>query len=287
MQEVTKEILRKVYQKKPPVGRKYDYGLLTVVGGSEFYSGSPALAALAAFRSGVDMVRIIAPKRAADIIASFTPDLAAYPLKGDWLTKENVATLLSMVEAAKAVSRGKTAVVIGGGMGRSEETQEAILEFLSQIFVPCVIDADAIHALGKRPGVIAGKNFLITPHSYEFFVLTGKEIEPLSAEERIKMVQAEAERLQTTILFKSGQDIISNGKGVALNKTGTSFMTVGGTGDTLAGIAGALLARGLPAFEVGQAAAYINGLAGEIAAKKFGESLMATDLIQAIPEALK
>lgn len=287
MVEVTKEILKNIYKPRPPVGKKYDYGLLLVIGGSEFYSGSPALSALAAFRAGVDMVRIIAPKRAADIIASFTPDLAAYPLKGDWLTKEHLATLISMTEAARIVAHGKTAVVIGGGIGRTEATQEAILEYLSQASVPCVIDADAIHAVGKNPSVISGKNCLVTPHLYEFFVLTGKEVIGKSDEERIKIVQEEAKRLQTTILLKGGVDIISDGKEVALNKTGSSFMTVGGTGDTLAGIAGAILARGVPPFEAGCAAAYINGLAGQIAAKKFGESLMATDLIAAIPDVLK
>lgn len=287
MIKVTKEILKQVYPKRPSVGKKYDYGFLTVIGGSEFYSGAPALTALSAFKSGVDMVRIIAPKRAADIIASFTPNLSAYPLKGDWLTKDHVANLLEMVESAKTVARGKAAVVIGGGMGRSEETQEAILEFLSQNFTPCVIDADAIHAVGKRPGVISGKNFLITPHSYEFFVLTGKEINQLTETEKIKVVQEEAQRLQTTILLKGGTDIISDGKEIALNRTGTSFMTVGGTGDTLAGIAGAILAKSIPAVVAGQAAAYINGIAGELAAKKLGESLTATDLIETIPEVLK
>ena len=287
MVEVTKEILKKIYPKRPKAGRKDDYGFLTVIGGSEFYSGSPAFVALSAFRAGLDMVRVIATNRAADIIASFTPDLAAYPLKGDWLTKEHVAILLEMVEGAEAVSRGKTAVVIGGGMGRSEETQTAVLEFLSQVSVPCIIDADAIHAVGKRPGVISGKNFLITPHAYEFFVLTGKEIYQLSEVDRIELVQEEARRLQTTILFKAGIDIISDGQELAQNKTGTCFMTVGGTGDTLTGIAGAILAKGMSAFEAGCGAAYINGLAGQVAAKKLGESLMATDLIKAIPKVLK
>ena len=118
MIEVTKNILKNIYKERPADVRKYDFGLLLVIGGSEFYSGSPALSALAAFKSGVDMVRIIAPKRAADIIASFSPNLAAYPLEGNWLTKKHLATLISMTESAKAVSRGNAAVVIGGGMGR-------------------------------------------------------------------------------------------------------------------------------------------------------------------------
>jgi hydroxyethylthiazole kinase-like uncharacterized protein yjeF len=287
MIEVTKKILNEIYKPRPVDVKKYDFGLLLVIGGSEFYSGSPALSGLAAFRSGVDMVRIIAPKRPADIIASFKPDLAAYPLKGDWLTKEHLATLIAMTESAKAVSHGKTAVVIGGGAGRSAETQETILEYLSEVSVPVVIDADAIHALGKNPEVISGKPFLITPHTYEFFVLTKREIYKLPEEEKIKAVQEEAARLKTTILLKGAIDIISDGKEVALNKTGSPFMTKGGTGDTLAGIAGALMARGISPFQAAQAAAYINGLAGQMAAKKFGEGMMATDLIEAIPEVLK
>jgi len=118
MIEVTKDILKNIYKNRPSGVRKYDYGLLLVIGGSEFYSGSPALTALSALKSGVDMVRIVAPKRAADIIASFSPNMAAYPLDGDWLVKKHLATLISMTESVKAASRGKAAVVIGGGMGK-------------------------------------------------------------------------------------------------------------------------------------------------------------------------
>ena len=286
MIEVTKNILKDIYKKRPRDVKKYDFGLLLVIGGSEFYSGSPALSAMAAWRAGVDMVRIIAPKRAADIIASFSPILAAYPLKGDWLTRAHLATLISMTESAKAMARGNTAVVIGGGMGRSEETQEVILEYLSEVALPVVIDADAIHAVGEKPEIISGKNFLITPHAYEFFVLTGKEVYNLPDEEKIKAVQEEAARLQTTILLKGKVDIISDGKEVALNRTGSSYLTAGGCGDTLAGVCGALISRGVELFTAAQAAAYINGLAGELAAKKLGESLTATDLIDEISNVL-
>jgi len=287
MIEVNKNILGSIYKERPKNSKKYDFGLLTVIGGSDFYSGSPALSAMAAFKAGVDMVRIIAPKRAADIIASFSPNLAAYPLEGKWLEKNHLATLISMVESAKVVANGKAAAVIGGGLGRSEETQEAILEFLQQVSIPAVIDADAIHALRKKPAILSGKSFLLTPHTYEFFILTGKEVYKLPDEEKIKVVQEEAARLQTTILLKGAVDIISNGQEVAVNKTGSPYMTKGGTGDTLAGICGALLARGIDPFTAAQAAAYINGKAGEIASEKLKESLTATDLIEMIPEAIK
>lgn len=286
MLEVTKEILKKIYKERLREAKKYDFGLLVVIGGSDFYSGSPALAALAAFRAGVDMVRIIAPKRAADIIASFSPNLAAYPLEGKWLGKKHLATLIEMTESAQTVSYGRTAVVIGGGLGRSKETQEAILEYLARVSVPVVIDADAIHAISKKPGIISGKPFLITPHTYEFFILSGQEIYKLPREEKIKAVCQEAQKLKTTILLKGATDIISNGKEAALNHTGSGLMTVGGMGDTLAGIAGAIMARGVDLFTAARAAAYINGLAGELAGKKLGESVMATDLIGEISNVL-
>ena len=286
MLEVTKDILKTIYKERPQKVKKYDYGLLLVIGGSEFYSGSPAFSAMAAFKSGVDMVRIVAPKRAADIIASFSPNLAAYPLKGDYLTGEHLPTLLSMAESAKAVSYGKTAAVIGGGMGRSEEVQNTILEFLSRVSCPVVIDADAIYTVAKKPDILVGKPFLLTPHTYEFYVLTGREIYQLSDEEKIKVIQEEAARLQTTILIKGKVDIVSDGKEVALIKGGSNYMTKGGMGDTLAGICGSLLARGCSVFEAACAASYINKKAGEIACEKLKESVTATDLIEAIPEAI-
>jgi|SRR3989344_3727878 len=282
MIETSKKILKDIYKERPKDAKKYDNGLLTVIGGSQFYSGSPALSALAAFRSGVDMVRIIAPKRAADIIASFSPILAAYALEGDWLVKEHLPTLISMTEAAKSVSNGKTSIVIGGGIGRTEEIQEIILEYLSGIDVPVVIDTDAIHAIVKKPSVISGKQFLITPNTYEFSILTGKEIYKLPLEEKIELVKAEAERFKTTILLKGATDIISDGKEVYINKTGSPLISKGGTGDTLAGIAGAILARGVSPILAGSAAAFINGMAGELAVKKFGEAFVATDLIDEI-----
>ncbi|MBI2624965.1 MAG: NAD(P)H-hydrate dehydratase [Candidatus Nealsonbacteria bacterium] len=284
MMEVTNKILKDIYKERGPDVKKYDFGLLLVIGGSEFYSGSPAFTAFAAFRAGVDMVRVIAPKRAADIIASFSPNLAAYPLKGERLNKEHLPILLSMAESAKAVSRGNMAIVIGGGTGRSEETQETILEFLNKVSIPTVVDADAIHAVAKNSNVFKGKPFIFTPHGYEFFVLTGKEVIGKPDEEKEKLVKEEAERLGTTILLKGHTDFISNGKEIASNKTGSVYMTKGGTGDTLAGIAGAFMARGLDPFSAGQAAAFINGKAGEIAAKRKRDGLLATDLIEAIPE---
>jgi len=287
MLKVTKGILKKVYRARPRDCHKYDFGLMVVIGGGKFYTGSPALAAMAAFRAGVDMVQVLAPKRAADIIASFSPNLAAYPLKGDWLDKEDLPTLISIIHSASEVAKDKTALVIGGGLGRSEETKETVLECLREVNVKTVIDADGIHAVAKNPTLIRGRNFIITPHSFEFYVLTGKKVGDLPFEKKVEIVREEAKKLDCIILLKGAKNIISDGKEVAIDETGTPFMTVGGTGDTLAGICGGLLAQGVSPFLAAQAAAFLNGKAGEIAAKKYGPGLVATDLIEAIPEVIR
>jgi hydroxyethylthiazole kinase-like uncharacterized protein yjeF len=288
MEKITKEILKEAFSERPKEKyfKKYDFGLLIVIGGSDFYSGAPALSAMAAFRAGVGMVNVFAPKRAADIIASFSPNLASYPLEGKWLTKDHLPILFERTQSAKLVADGNVAVAIGGGLGRSRETQEAIIEYLSKIDVPVVIDADAIYAVSKAPEIIK-PNFLFTPHPYEFFVLTGKKVYQLPLEEQIKIVKEEAERLKTVILLKGMPDIITNGKEVALCYEGTPYMAVGGTGDTLTGICGALLAKKVDLFLAAKAGAFVNGRAGEIAAKRLKDGLTATDVIEAIPEVLK
>lgn len=287
MNKISKDILKQIYVPRPVSSHKYDFGLLLVIGGGEFYTGSPALSAMAAFRAGVDMVQVLAPKRAADIIASFSPNLAAFPLKGDWLDQGDLGTLLSFTASAKTVAGEKTAVVIGGGTGRSKETKEALQTYLQEADCKIAIDADAIHALSLDLQAIKGKQAVITPNSHEFFILTGKKIFGLSVDEKAAIIQQEAARIGCVILLKGATDVISNGKETVVDESGTAFMTVGGTGDTLAGIVGSLLAQGAEPFLAAQAASYINGRAGELASKKFGPAMLATDLIEEIANVIK
>jgi ADP-dependent NAD(P)H-hydrate dehydratase / NAD(P)H-hydrate epimerase len=290
MVKLNRKIIKKLYPPRSREAHKYDFGFLLIIGGGEFYTGSPALAGLAAFRSGVDMVQILAPERAANIIAGFSPNLATYPLKGERLTKDNLNTLFTLTEAMKAVSSQKQAVLIGGGLGRSPETKEVVLEYLEKTDFKVVIDADAIHALADLPqekwSHIGRTRFLFTPHSYEFFILTGKKVEGLSLGEKMEIVRKEAEK-RGTILLKGNEDIISDGREVVLNKTGSVYLTVGGTGDSLAGIAAGFLAQGIDPFLAAQGAAFINGSAGEVAGREKGPGVLASDLIEAIPKVIK
>lgn len=287
MDYINKDILKKIFKKRSPKSHKYDFGYLLIIGGSKLYSGSPALSALAALRAGLDSTLIVAPKRAANIIASFSPNLITVALEGGDLEEKHLPELLSLTESAKKVSNKNTACIVGGGAGRDETTEETIINYLSEIDIPAVVDADAIWAVSKNKEVLKDKDFILTPHAYEFYILTGVKIWEMEEKERMEEVRKIAGKLGTTILLKGEKDIISDGNKIFLNKTGCPEMTVGGTGDTLAGICGCFLSQGIDSVLSASAGAYINGLAGEVAKEKKGVGLLATDIVSEIPNVIK
>ncbi|MBU1110389.1 NAD(P)H-hydrate dehydratase [Patescibacteria group bacterium] len=271
-------IIKQIFPPRKSGAHKNDHGHLLVIGGSKLYSGSPAFNALAAYKVGVDMVTIAAPRRAADIAASFSPDLITYPLEGDWLN-------LSHLNEIDELIQGKTAVLIGGGIGRRDETQNLVREILKTEHLPIVLDADAIYAVVGHHHLLKEKKFVLTPHIYEFQILT-EETPPHDFNALTELVKKWAIELTSTIILKGQNDIISDGQQTVINETGNPFMTVGGTGDTLAGIFASLLARGVEEFAAASGAAYINGAAGDLAAAQLGPGFMASDLLNCIPQVI-
>ncbi len=274
MLAVKKEVISGIYKKRPFTAHKYDYGHLLVVGGSRLYSGTLAFAALAALRSGCDVVTIFSVKRAADIAASFAPDLIAYPAYGEYLGIWHIFELIKY-------TNGKDAVVIGNGMGRRFFTRMLVRNYLRILIrnnIPVVVDADAIHAIAGHDFDFKG-NAVITPHLGELKVLTGKN--PKSFKDKVNAVKEIAKRYNAVVVLKGAIDIISDGKKVAIDKEGNPYLTKGGIGDILAGTCGALLARGVKPFDAARAAAYINGKAGN-RVKHLKDSLIASDLLKAL-----
>ncbi len=272
MQKIDSSIIKQFFGKRSPWSHKGDFGKLLVIGGSSRYSGAPALAGLAALRSGADLVLIAAPRRSADIIASFSPNLITEPSDWNYFVENDVEKILNLVENFDAV-------VLGSGIGREQKTMNFVSKLVNKIDKPCLIDADALQPLKNRK---LRRNFVLTPHSREFFDLTS-EMPKNNVEERADLVKKFAGKINCVILLKGHVDVISDGERVALNHTGNPYMTKGGTGDVLSGICGALLARKIEPFKAACAAACISGKAGDLAAKKLKSGLLATDVIDQIP----
>lgn len=265
---------------RPAESHKGDFGRLLVIGGSETYSGAPALVASAAYRTGVDLAYIAAPEMTASTISSMSPDLITIKLGGRNLNPKNVDVLRDFIQKVDAVA-------MGPGLGMRHETGEVVKEIISEIETaqkPLLLDADGLKAFAefKRKLKIPS---VFTPHAGEYAILAGHRL-PDSLHARIEDVRKEAEKLDAVILLKGAVDIISDGKRVKLNFTGNPGMTVGGTGDVLSGVVGALLAQKVDVFEAAVAGAFVNGAAGDLVAEEKGYHMVASDLFDWIPMVL-
>lgn len=269
-----------VTKMRPASAHKGDSGRLLVIGGSEVYSGAPALVSLAALRTGTDIVYTAAPEKVAHDIAAVSPDLITLKLAGNNLNKDNVGALktqLGMVDA----------VVLGPGAGLNSETKDFVkvcVKTIEDAGKPLLLDADGLKAFAdfKRKLKVP---LVLTPHAGEYAILSGKKLSD-NLEERIAEVQKTAKALGAVILLKGAVDVICDGNRVKLNFTGNPGMTVGGTGDVLSGVVGGLLAQKIDAFEAATAGAFINGAAGDFVAADLGHHLVASDLLEWIPQVM-
>jgi NAD(P)H-hydrate epimerase len=229
-----------------------------VIGGGP-YQGAPYLAGLGALRAGADIVRIASP------VFEPVPDLIYERLEGRRIGREHTGRLISLAEKADAV-------VCGNGLGK--ESHEVVLE-LAPHCRKAVFDADAL----RLPLPAAREETVYTPHAGEYNRITGKSLPDRTAD---RALAAQKAGIKGTLLLKGHIDIITDGSRVRFNRTGHPAMTVGGTGDVLAGICGALLCQ-LPAFEAACIAAFVNGKAGEQVAGERGGGLIASELPDRIP----
>lgn len=277
--------LGKIYTNRPEWVHKGNYGSVMVIAGSKLYSGSATLAGVSALRAGADLVTVCAPARAAEVAAHTLPDLITYPLKGDHLTRRSVSDILDVAHVRRI-----NAAVLGCGLGRHQTTVASVCRLISKFTVPMVLDADALFAISQRPEVVSGKQIVLTPHAGELAMLLGDRPSSNSLgldqsfDNRIFYTKQAAQKYRAVVILKGHVDIISDGTTTITNNSGSSYMTKGGFGDTLSGIVGALLARGVGLFEAAHVAAYINGRAGELACEEKGEGVAASDIFDFIPK---
>lgn len=259
-------------------------GRLLIVGGSKEYTGAPALAGLAALNAGADLVTIVCPDSAAIPIKSYSPDLIVKNLSGDYINPE-------MLEPILELSKKVDCVLLGCGAGDKEETKitlNVLAKKFSELKKPMVMDADALKLVDKEL-VKNQENLIITPHMGEFkaFFQEKSPIILFDIKEKISAFQSISQQIKGTILLKGKLDMIFSGKKFRLNKTGSPGMTVGGTGDCLAGLVAALYSQGHSSWDSACLGAFINGLAGEMAQNKWGYNFTASKMIEFLSEAMK
>jgi hydroxyethylthiazole kinase-like uncharacterized protein yjeF len=265
---------------RSPEAHKGAFGRLLVIGGSTVFSGAPALAAMAALRTGVDIVTVAAPEKTAAVISAMSPALITLKLKGKHLNPGILSKLGEQLDSA-------TAVVLGPGLGLNSETKEAtrlIIEQLEEKGTPLLLDADGLKAFSEFKRRVE-LPMVLTPHAREYEILTGDKL-PDKLGEKAEQVRRSAWKLGATILLKGPADIVSDGERTKFNFTGNAGMTVGGTGDVLSGLVGGLLAMGANPFRAAAAGAFVNGAAGDFVAAEKGYHMLPTDLLEWIPHVM-
>ena len=268
------EDIRSLIKPRNKFAHKGSFGHALLIAGSRGMAGASVLAARACLRSGVGLLTVHAPICNNDILQTAIPEA---------IVEQDVSEICFAVPTD---ADDYQAIGIGPGLGRSEETEAALLEQLRSCQTPLVVDADALnilanhrHALNNLP-----KGSILTPHPKELERLVGK---CQDSYERLTKAIELAHTAKVHIVLKGANSAIitPNGK-CFFNPTGNPGMATAGSGDVLTGIILALLAQGYAADEAAKIGTFVHGLAGDFARKKTGViSLMAGDIINNLPTA--
>jgi hydroxyethylthiazole kinase-like uncharacterized protein yjeF len=255
-------------------------GRIVVVGGGPF-AGAPALVGLAALRAGAERATVLVPEQIAPVVQGFSLDLVVRGIGGTRWGPESVARAWAVLESGPV-----DAVVAGPGAGRDEATLTFFRELLPSLdlAVPIVVDADALPALWDETGtpLLPGRPVIATPNEGEFARMV-KTLPGLpSGGTPDAAARAISERLGVTLVCKGAADRIVNSDRSARNLHHPPSQAVAGSGDVLAGVLGALLARGGTPWDAARLGTYWVGEAGHRVAAVRGPGLLASDLVDAV-----
>jgi len=268
---------------RPAGAHKGDYGHVLIVAGSVGKTGAAVLAAAGALRAGAGLATVATAAPALPLVAAGRPEVMTEPLPatdGGGVSEQALERLLELAQE-------RDAVVLGPGLGHDPSTCALVRAFVPRCRVPLLVDADGLNALGPK-GEAAHREAptVLTPHPGEMGRLLGRTAAQVQAD-RLRAALDLARATGALTVLKGHRTLVAEPSGrAAVNPTGNPGLASGGTGDVLAGVAGALLARH-PPWLAATAAAYVHGLAGDCAARRRGqESLLAGDLLESLPEAI-
>ncbi len=266
-------------------GSKFDSGTVVVVGGSRGLTGAPTMAALSAQRTGAGYVQVAVPQSAEPVLQLKLLEgmTRALPEEEGGHTPQGVDEVSRMAERADAL-------IVGPGIGRTEEALEFARVVAREIDRPLLIDADGLNAHAGRLDLLKGRPgpTVLTPHAGELARLLGTESKEVEAH-RLECARAAAEQSGCVVVLKGDDSLVAAPGGpVAISPGATPALATAGTGDVLSGVIGAFLAKGLGALEAAAAGVLAHARAGMVAAGRHGaDHVIAGDVIEAIPEAMR
>ncbi len=276
------DFVRKTIPKRNNNTQKSDYGKLLIIAGSEGMSGAAYLASEAALKSGAGLITLACPESINSVLENKTTEVMTLPLTDNdgHFANSAASEILCKINEFDAI-------LIGPGLGRSSDVQELVKTVLKGCDVPVIVDADALYAVAQNKDILkeCTCDLIFTPHAMEMSRLTGLDISYIE-ENRIQVSREFSEETGAVLLLKGHYSLVTAPSLVQyINSTGNPGMASGGSGDVLAGIIAAFVARGVDITSAAAVGAYIHGMAGDIAKEHYGEeSLSAKNILECMPE---
>lgn len=277
------------FPKRLNYSHKGSYGYVCIMGGSEKYTGAVRLADMAACaaRAGAGVVSVAVQKSLAGLVGAAVLESTVIPLSEAGGHMDPSASELD------AIYGKYRSIAFGMGAGTDKGPENALLHILENYSGMLIIDADGINILAKKlkedPGIISrsAARVILTPHLAEFSRLCGASVSDIE-NDPIGISEEFAEKNGCTLLLKGPTTVITDGKETVLSHRGCPGMATAGSGDVLSGILAAICGSCADPLLAASAAAYVNGMAGELAEKKYGSiSMTASDTAGYVAEAIK
>ncbi|HKL99946.1 MAG TPA: NAD(P)H-hydrate dehydratase, partial [Mobilitalea sp.] len=270
---------------------KGTYGKVLVIAGSKGMSGAAYLSAKAAYRTGAGLVKILTSSDNRIILQTLIPEALFSTYDPDGRTEEELQRELI------AAITWASVIVIGPGLGKSNEAEKLLTLVINKAAVPMIVDADALNILAEqlnreqcmdtrrrleRLNRLLADNTIITPHLMELSRLIKTPISEIT-DNIIDTVAQCSYNNKLIYVIKDARTIVAQDVSKFINLAGNNGMATGGCGDVLTGIIAGLVAQGLEPYAASCLAVYIHGLAGDVVAEDRGTySMMSGDLIEAI-----
>ena len=267
--------IKELFKCRDKDANKYDFGVVGLMGGSLEFSGAIKLAnlSLSALRSGSGLVQVIVEENLKDAILPYLLEQTLFILDN------NLNKALNNLDV----------LAVGMGWGQDESRTQYLEYILKNFTGKLIIDADGLNILAKNLNWLekTKAKIVLTPHLKEFSRLTGFTVEEIK-EHSLEYAQDFARKHNIILLLKGSSTIVTDGVTTYLVESGSPGMATAGSGDVLSGIiAGFLGYNSYTPLSVA-AAAYLAGLAGSLATKKYTDiASIASDQIEFIPEAIK
>lgn len=269
-----------ILPERPNDTHKGNFGRLLCITGSETMIGACMLSTAAALRCGAGLVETATPKETVKCICSALPETIWLPLKADsdgYIDFSNNEKIMKSLKKA-------TAVLIGCGMGVTQDTKKLICSIIENAECPIIIDADGINCLADCIDIIrkAKQSIVLTPHPAEFSRITGKSVKEIQSD-RLGSAREFAAEYGVTVVLKGAGTVIADKNGAFVNTTGNAGMSRGGSGDVLAGMTASFIAQGISVRDSVRLSVYLHGRAGDVCAEKYSQqSMLPTDMLEEI-----